>query len=428
MFITIPLSIFVVLIALSLTIFALATLRYQLYAWQSPGNFDAVYFDKSQVSPRYSFSLIVPVREEPENVLQATIDALLAQDHPDFEIIISVGGDDLSTKEIAYRIARQSYLVTVSECIDYRQPNNKPKQLNVALAACTKDIVGVFDAESIAAPGILSGIDRCFQRYHSDAVQGAVQLVNFKDSWYALQNCLEYRQWFRSRLHGHAAAGFIPLGGNTVFIKREILEDMGGWDSNCLAEDCDLGVRLSVRGKKITVAYDPSLITREETPDSIRALIRQRTRWALGFMQVVRKRDWTQLPTRAARFKAWFILTQQHWMAITGACLPLAIVVAVTTRLPFLVVFTSFLPSFPLILMVITNCVVLAEFGKDFGYKIRFRDYVRLIISVPLYQVILAIAAVSAWNKLRKGDLRWAKTSHAGAHLSGQYKEKEIVA
>jgi len=44
------------------------------------------------------------------------------------------------------------------------------------------------------------------------------------------------RIWFRSRLHGHAQSGFIPLGGNTVFIRRSLIEQVGGWDGDCLAE------------------------------------------------------------------------------------------------------------------------------------------------------------------------------------------------
>ena len=80
--------------------------------------------------------------------------------------------------------------------------------------------------------------------------------MNFHSSWYTLRNCLEYFFWFRSRLHLHAQHGFIPLGGNTVFVRTDLLRDTGGWDGECLAEDCDLGVRLSSVGKKVVVAYD----------------------------------------------------------------------------------------------------------------------------------------------------------------------------
>ena len=72
-----------------------------------------------------------------------------------------------------------------------------------------------------------------------------MQLVNFRFSWLTVRNVLEYYFWFRSRLHFHARQGFIPLGGNTVFIRTEVLRSVSGWDPDCLAEDCELGVRLS---------------------------------------------------------------------------------------------------------------------------------------------------------------------------------------
>ena len=96
-------------------------------------------------------------------------------------------------------------------------------------------------------------------------MQGGVQLMNYHSNWYSVRNVLEYYFWFRSRLHFHAAQRFIPLGGNTVFVRTDLLRQAGGWDPDCLAEDCELGVRLSSAGARVAVAYDPELVTREET-------------------------------------------------------------------------------------------------------------------------------------------------------------------
>ena len=45
------------------------------------------------------------------------------------------------------------------------------------------------------------------------------------------------------------------------------------------------------------------------------------------------------------------------------------------------------------------------------------RDYARLVVGTPAYQLVLAIAAVRAYAKFRVGDFRWEKTDHAGSHL-----------
>jgi cellulose synthase/poly-beta-1,6-N-acetylglucosamine synthase-like glycosyltransferase len=142
--------------------------------------------------------------------------------------------------------------------------------------------------------------------------------MNLQTSWWSLRNCLEYYFWFRSRLHFHANARFIPLGGNTVFARAGVLREVGGWDSECLAEDCELGVRLSTRGAKVVVAYDPDVVTREETPPTLKSLFKQRTRWNQGFLQVLRKGEWRKLPSLRQRMMARYLLSMPFLQAFTG--------------------------------------------------------------------------------------------------------------
>ncbi len=191
-----------------------------------------------------------------------TLDRLAQQDHPDFEIIAIVGHDDPGT-ELVVRQAAARHPDLIRVVVDDSVPKNKPKALNRALQIATGDVVGVFDAEDEVHPGLLTVVDSKFQETGADVVQGGVQLMNFETSWWSLRNVLEYYFWFRSRLHFHARSKFIPLGGNTVFVTRERLEWSKGWDDQCLAEDCELGVRLSSDGAKVVVAYNPEYVTRE---------------------------------------------------------------------------------------------------------------------------------------------------------------------
>lgn len=420
-------SIVIVLIALALTCIAASTLYLNTYAWWDPRTQRRTFYGGVRDEMTYTFSLIMPCRQENEMVMRATLDALLGQSHGEVEVIISVGHDDPETTGIAHRLAAENPR-TVRVSIDSNEVKNKPYQLNTALAMCNNDIVGIFDAESIAAPDLLRHIDSCFVARQADVVQGAVQLINYRDTWYSLRNCLEYFTWFRSRLHAHARRGFIPLGGNTVFVKRELLEAVGGWDSSCLAEDCDLGVRLSTLGREIAVAYSPALVTREETPDSLRNLIRQRTRWSLGFMQVYAKGDWRALPTRRKRALAWWTLMQQHFMAFAGIVIPIALIAALWGNFPLLVTLMAFVPLVPTLATVAFDVCMLHEFGRDHGFRIRAYDYLRLIIGTPFYQLVLAFAAVRALVKFRQQDFRWEKTGHNGAHLSYLQAERPELA
>src|SRR5256886_10279378 len=122
--------------------------------------------------------------------------------------------------------------------------------------------------------------------------------MNFRSSWLTVRNVLEYCFWYRSRLHVHARQHFIPLGGNTVFVRTAVLRAVSGWDPDCLAEDCELGVRLSALGAKTVVFYEPELVTREECPPTLKAFARQRTRWNQGYLQTLAKGHWRRLGFR----------------------------------------------------------------------------------------------------------------------------------
>ncbi|HEY5980533.1 MAG TPA: glycosyltransferase [Microlunatus sp.] len=411
------LNVLIVVVAVLLTAMAASTLRWMMHAWHRPEAYESIGADVTTPPPGtpLTFSLIVPCRDEPITVMRETVRRLLAQDRSGIQVVISVGDDDRETVAHAFLLAQEFTGVVVS--VNRDAVKNKPRQLNTALRDCTGDVVGIMDAESLAAPGLIDRVDATFRRHDADIVQGAVHLVNLRSRWFSLRNCLEYRVWFRSRLHGHAGDGFLPLGGNTVFVRRVLLEEAGGWDGDCLAEDCEIGVRLSAQGRRTVCLYAPGLVTQEETPDSVRAFIKQRTRWSLGFMQVLRKGEWRQLPTRAERVRAVWLLAQQFSCAFAGLVLPLAVTGAVVSDSPVLVVLIAFLPLAPTILTIAFENLVLSEYGTDMGVPIGFRDHLWLVASTPAYQILLALAALRAIGKYTTGDFGWEKTAHIGAHL-----------
>lgn len=408
---------FLLLCTVLLFAVCVGTLWWMLHAWRTPENYESTNFPTDGVLSRHSFSVIVPCRDEPYEVMVATIQRLLDQTHRRVEIVISVGDDDVDTVDRA-RMLAALYPQRIKVSVNGDPVKNKPRQLNSALRLCTGNIVGIIDAESLTAPGLLTHIDATFHLTGADVVQGAVHLVNYRSRWFTLRNCLEYRIWFRSRLHGHANSGFIPLGGNTVFVWRHLLEQVGGWDGDCLAEDCEIGVRLSAMGKHIVCVYHPELTTLEEAPTTVKAFVKQRTRWSLGFMQVLAKGEWKKLPTWQRRLGGWWTLVQQHAMALAGVLLPMAFVTAVALSLPAGIVMITYVPLIPLLLTVVFEILVLREFGRDMNFKIGLRDYVLLVVSTPFYQAMLLYSAVAAAVKFRRRNFSWDKTPHTGTHLA----------
>ena len=403
-----------VLVSLLLTSVAVSTLWWMLHAWRSRDTLDGSRFSDDPLPAAHSFTLLVPGRHE-EEVMGATLDRLAQQDHPDFEIIAIVGHDDPGTERVA-REAAARHPEIIRVVVDDSEPKNKPKALNLALQTSRGEVVGVFDAEDEVHPRLLTLVDSKFTETQADVVQGGVQLMNFRSSWWSLRNVLEYYFWFRSRLHFHAKAKFIPLGGNTVFARREWLDWSEGWDASCLAEDCELGVRLSSAGAKVVVAYSPEVVTREETPGTFVSLLKQRTRWNQGFMQVLAKGEWKKLPTIRQRLMARYLLTMPFIQAATGLMIPISIVLILTTKVPTAVALISFVPLAPTLVLLAVEMTGLAEFGRTYGEKVRVRDYARLVWGLLPYQVFLALAAVRAVFRHVRGMNAWEKTEHTGAH------------
>jgi len=420
-------------LVISIVLFSIATvtLWWMMHAWRTPETLASTTFARPDGETGLSITLLLPIRHERQDVVENTVQKMLECDHDNFEILIITGADDPETTGIAQRLAEIDP-TKIHTVID-PAPRNKATALNAALASgqCRGDILGVFDAEDVVHPELLNHVDHAFRTQNADVVQGGVQLLNFYSSWYSLRNCLEYFFWFRSRLHLQAEKGFITLGGNTVFIKRELVEPPAGsnaqwgWDEKCLAEDCELGVRLSSAGKKVVVAYSPEMVTREETPDTLKSFVKQRTRWNQGFLQVYKKADWKELPTARQRWLARFTLSTPFYQAASGLAVPTGIAIGIFVKVPMVIAMISWLPAVPMFLVLFFEIAALRDFGKEYfgkeqpdqSHKVGFGSYLKLIIGMPFFQIILMFAALRAvWRELR-GQKDWELTKHVGAHL-----------
>jgi cellulose synthase/poly-beta-1,6-N-acetylglucosamine synthase-like glycosyltransferase len=417
-----PLYLLYIGVSFVLAAIAWTTLVWMVSAWRTPGSLLDSGLPRAGLAPAHSFSLIVPARHE-EVVLEPTLTRLVASDHPAFEVLVVVGTDDPGTREVAERVARR-HPDRLRVVFDDSWPKSKPKALNAALPYCSGQVTGVFDAEDDVHPALLERVDECFQKTSADVVQAGVQLMNFRSSWLTVRNVLEYYFWFRSRLHFHARQGFIPLGGNTVFIRTDLLKSVSGWDDDSLAEDCELGVRLSALGARTTVFYEPDLVTREECPPTLGAFARQRTRWNQGYLQTLRKGYWRRLPLRQ-RALGLYTLAMPYLMAVVWLTIPVAIATAVLVKAPVPITLVSFLPVVPMVSMLAVEVAGLNDFCRVYGERASLRDYLRLVVGVLVYQAVLAFAAARAVIRELRGNRGWEKTAHQGLHLSHEAGQRE---
>lgn len=160
----------------------------------------------------------------------------------------------------------------------------KPRALNHALKACRGTIIGVYDAEDAPEPDQLRRVVERFHRRGPEVacLQGVLDFYNPQTNWLSRCFTMEYATWFRIILPGLERLRLaIPLGGTTLFFRRDALERLGGWDAYNVTEDADLGIRLARHGFRTELL---PTTTFEEANCRALPWIRQRSRWLKGYM------------------------------------------------------------------------------------------------------------------------------------------------
>ncbi len=411
------LSLVVVFTSLFLIGQAALSLYLSLYTWLTPARGQRTKSPTEFELPQLTFTALLPCRHE-EKVIRHTINKVARMNYPadKFEILIVCSYDDTETIDEAYLGALDNPGHNIRVITFNDGPINKPHGLNVALAQSNKQVITIFDAEDDVHPDIFNVVNTVMLRERVRVVQCGVQLMNFTSHWYAIHNVLEYYFWFKSRLHFHAEVGMIPLGGNTVFMNRRLLNEIGGWDENCLTEDADIGVRLSARGEPIRVVYDHLHATREETPDTLGSFIKQRTRWHQGFIQVLRKGEWKQLPTRGQRLLAFYTLVYPLVQGVFTLLWPFSLLLMLFAKMSVPVAMFSYAALYLMGFSLLFSVMALMEFCKNYGLKLPLIIYLKAALGFMPFQMVLGISALRAVWRTFAGQNNWEKTHHKGAH------------
>jgi cellulose synthase/poly-beta-1,6-N-acetylglucosamine synthase-like glycosyltransferase len=241
-----------------------------------------------QPAPRFHkklerVSILVPIFKEAE-IVDRLILRLQQLDYPKelLEICLICEEEDKSTQDMIAKSTLPSHfrkLVAPKGSIQ-----TKPRAMNYALNFCSGTIVGVYDAEDAPEYDQVYKAVRHLQRSDDKVVcvQARLDFFNQDTNWIARCFTIEYAILFRVILRGLQKLDLpIPLGGTSMFIRREALENWGGWDAHNVTEDADLGMRLFRQGLRIE-CLDST--TYEEANFKLRSWIKQRSRWLKGFI------------------------------------------------------------------------------------------------------------------------------------------------
>lgn len=410
-------SAFVLTVSGALLLQSIFNIWLMIYAWENPHR-DMQDRSPSEFLPaQYSFTALVPMRHE-ELVARDTITCIANIDYPEHlkQTLVICRYDDEGTIEVVRKTLSELGKDNVQLVIMDGLPINKPHQMNVALPYATGDVVTVFDAEDQPHAEIYHVANTVMVRDEADIVQSGVQLMNFETNWYSLFNVLEYFFWFKSVLPFFARQGVIPLGGNTVFFKKHLLVNEGGWDENCLTEDGDIGLRLSRAGAKVRVVYEERHATQEETPHNLGAFIKQRTRWGQGFIQILQKKEWAKFLSLKHQLLALYVLAWPEAQAFLFLYLIFSLIAGIWVKFPVWVTMLSLLPLLLLIVQFVILVVGMYEFTVSYQKKFAWYTPLKMALFFYPFQIILGLSTTRAMFRLITGQMTWEKTTHIGAH------------
>ena len=365
-------------------------------------------------------SVHVPAHREPPDMLKATLDAVARLDYPNFECVVVIN----NTPDPAFWRPIEEHCRALGERFKFVNEDNvsgyKAGALRLALAhtAADAEIIGVIDADYVVRPDWLKDLMPAF----ADAKVGMVQAPqDHRDGDRTLMHHAmngEYAGFFDIGMVQRNEANAIIVHGTMCLIRREALISAGGWSSDTIVEDSDLGLVVLERGWQVHYTnrrYGHGLL-----PDTFEAYKKQRHRWAYGGFQILRK-HWRHLLPRAAGLtreqKREFALGWLNWLGAEA----IGVVVAVLNLVWMPVVAFAGIAIPDKILTV----PILAAFVVTLAH---FVALYRLRVAVPLGQMLGAvIAAMSVqWTVARavgygvwKESLPFMRTAKGGTTRKG---------
>jgi cellulose synthase/poly-beta-1,6-N-acetylglucosamine synthase-like glycosyltransferase len=364
--------------------------------------------------PLYKEALVVP----------QFIEAMKSINYPKrkLEVLLLLEENDMETIETIRAMKLQrSFKVTI---VPHSIPKTKPKACNYGLLRAKGEYAVIYDAEDIPDPLQLKKAVIAFEQ--SDATIGCIQAklnyYNWSQNLLTRLFTLEYSLWFNLILTGlQSIRAPIPLGGTSNHFRTCILRELGGWDPFNVTEDADLGIRLAKRGLK-TAILDST--TYEEANSAVGNWLKQRSRWIKGYIQtyLVHMRDVREFSRHGRRID---MVTFQ--LVIGGKIISMLInpLLWVTTVGYFLyrASFGAFVETLYItpIFYIGATSLIIGNFLYLYYYMIGSLrqgrpELVVFAVFVPLYWLMMSVAAVYALHDLIMRPFHWHKTKH-GLHL-----------
>jgi glycosyltransferase XagB len=368
-----------------------------------------------------AYSVLVPAFREPE-VCGRLVAHLRELDYPRdrLEVLLLLEEGDAATIEAAERAIGNSDDIRIIVVPD-KEPRTKPKALNYGVTLSRGSIITIYDAEDRPDSLQLRKAAMALARAPEEVacVQARLNFFNPGQNVITRWFAIEYSMWFSQLLPGLAQLDApIPLGGTSNHFRRRVLLELNAWDPYNVTEDADLGVRMHRAGYRSGVIDS---VTMEEANSDFINWVKQRSRWVKGYAQTLL----VHLRHPKALYRELGLRGTFLFVLFVGGTPALAILNPVFWFLTCLwwAAHPAFMDQLMPTAVYFGGLICWAVGNFLFAYACLLsvrnsRDPKMWLaaLTMPIYWVMMSIAAIKALLQLVLAPSYWEKTTHGLDH------------
>ena len=358
----------------------------------------------SEIEYTPKVSIIVPAYNEELNA-ERTVHNLLKSNYPDLEVIFVDDG----SKDDTYNKVKTTFENNTKVTVLTKPNGGKAAALNFGIKQAKGEILVCIDADTVLPSDAIPKLIPYFADLEVGAVAGNVRVgntLNLLTNWQSIEYTTS--QNFDRRAFDAVNAILVVPGAIGAF-RKTALEEIDGFTTDTLAEDCDLTLRLLIAGYRIRTCNEALALT--EAPETLNMFLKQRSRWTFGMMQSFWKhRDMLFMSKKL----------NISWIALPNLLIFNFIIPFFSPIVDILFIaglFTYDAPEYVFfyLLYYIIDCIIAFMAYKFDNQKFTFKTAIYLFVQRFIYRQLLFYVLFKSYKKAIKGELvSWGVLKRTG--------------
>jgi cellulose synthase (UDP-forming) len=246
--------------------------------------------------------VFIPTYNEPREIVEPTLAAAMRLHGHDVHVALLDDGGRPEMAELADRYG--------ARCIQRPEHHGaKAGNINWALERTDAPFIAVLDCDHVPAPEFVEACLAEFDDPRVALVQTPQYYANWRDGGVAAASWSQQSLFFGTIAVGRDRLGAMFCCGTNMMLRREALEDVGGFPDESLTEDFELSIYLHQR--RWATRYLPDVLASGLAPEDASSYVSQQLRWARGCLSAVPTvfRARLALPIRLQ-----YLLSAAYWL------------------------------------------------------------------------------------------------------------------